>query len=213
MEIKAFDDGIFGATTYLVFDKTSKEAFLVDMTSKSDEIKKIILDNNLNLKYILITHGHFDHVYELDKMKSYFPNAKVYLNSEDKALLSHVSEQCAMACVKAIEVPKIDVFFDDSLEEKSNLSIGSKEIKIIHTKGHSKGGTCYLIENTLFSGDTLFKGSIGRCDLFGGDFGEIEDSIKNKLFTLPPETTVYAGHGAKTTIGYEKLYNPYFGEN
>ncbi len=87
------------------------------------------------------------------------------------------------------------------------------EIKIIETPGHSKGGVCYLIKDVLFSGDTLFLDSIGRCDLFGGSIKDIEKSIKEKLFVLDDNITVYPGHGEKTTIGYEKRYNHYFGSN
>ena len=115
-----------------------------------------------------------------------------------------------MAGIENIEIPCVDGLLD---ENTKNLRLGENEIKVIHTKGHSKGGVCYLIGNILFSGDTLFKGSIGRCDLFGGDFKEIEKSIKEKLFVLDEDTVVYPGHGDKTTISYEKKFNPYFGSN
>ena len=112
-----------------------------------------------------------------------------------------------MAEIENVKLPCVDGLLGD---ESHNLKLGEKEIKIIHTKGHSKGGVCYLIDDVLFSGDTLFQGSIGRCDLWGGSFEEIIKSIREKLFILDDKTVVYPGHGDKTTIGFEKKYNPYF---
>ncbi len=210
MKILAYPNGIFGATTYLVYEEKSLEGAIIDCTSSIDEIEKEIKKRNIKLKYILITHGHFDHVYCIAKMKEKFPSAPVMIHKDDMDLLNQIPIQCSMAGIKEIKVPCIDGLLD---ENSKNLTLGNKEIKIIHTKGHSKGGVCYLIDNILFSGDTLFKGSIGRCDLFGGDYKEIENSIKNKLFTLDENITVYPGHGDKTSIKYEKKYNPYFGSN
>ena len=210
MKILAYPNGIFGATTYLVYEEKSLEGAIIDCTSSIDEIEKEIKKRNIKLKYILITHGHFDHVYCIAKIKEKFPSAPVMIHKDDMDLLNQIPIQCSMAGIKEIKVPCIDGLLD---ENSKNLTLGNKEIKIIHTKGHSKGGVCYLIDNILFSGDTLFKGSIGRCDLFGGDYKEIENSIKNKLFTLDENITVYPGHGDKTSIKYEKKYNPYFGSN
>ena len=149
-------------------------------------------------------------MYCVKNMKEKFSNSLVFMHKDDLPLLKQVETQCTMAGVEGIEIPCIDGLLD---EKTQNLKLGENEIKIIHTKGHSKGGVCYLIDDVLFSGDTLFCGSIGRCDLFGGSFKEIEYSIKNKLFNLNDNTIVYPGHGEKTTIGYEKKYNPYFGSN
>ena len=210
MEVKIFPNGIFGATTYVVFDKETKEALLIDCTCCIDEITYFIKKEKLNLKYILITHGHFDHVYCISEMKKHFPIVPVMMNKEDVDLLNQVPAQCTMAEVDEIKVPCIDALLD---EKTKNLKIANTEIKIIRTKGHSKGGVCYLIGDLLFSGDTLFKESIGRCDLYGGDFSEIEQSIKQKLFTLDENITVFPGHGYPTTIAHEKKFNPYFGSN
>ena len=210
MKVLAYPNGIFGATTYLVYDEKSLEGVIIDCTSSIDEIEKEIKKKNIKLKYILITHGHFDHVYCIAKIKEKFPSIPVMLHKDDMELLNQIPIQCSMAGIKEIKVPCIDGLIDENTQ---NLTIGKYEIKIIHTKGHSKGGVCYLIDNLLFSGDTLFRGSIGRCDLFGGNYNEIEDSIKNKLFILNEDIMVYPGHGDKTSIEYEKKYNPYFGSN
>ena len=208
MELKSFPNGIFGATTYLIWDKDTLDGAIIDCTSCVDEIEKIIKNEKINLKYILITHGHFDHVYCLNKMKERFKDALILMHKDDVALLNHVGEQCSMAEVEEIKIPCIDGFLD---ENTKNLKLGNNEFKIITTPGHTEGGICYLINNILFSGDTLFKDSIGRCDLYGGDFNKIEKSIKDKLFALDDNVKVYPGHGDRTTIGYEKKYNSYFG--
>ncbi len=210
IQIKLFPNGIFGATTYLVYDNKSKDAALIDCTCAIDEILKFVKNQKLNLKYVLITHGHFDHVYCISEIKEKFPNVQVFLHKDDMPLLKQLPDQCSMIGVEEIKVPCIDALISS---ETQNLKLGDSEIKIIHTKGHSKGGVCYLINDVLFSGDTLFKESIGRCDLFGGDIKEIEASIKEKLFTLDENITVYPGHGDKTTIAHEKKFNPYFGSN
>lgn len=206
MKVIPFAQGIYGATTYLVYDEIFKDGFIVDCTSSVDEIKKIIEKENINLKYILITHGHFDHVYCLNEMKKNFPNAHIFIHKDDFPLLNTIEVQCEMAGIDNITIPCIDATLD---ENSKNFIIGNHEIKIIHTKGHSKGGVCYLIDNILFSGDTLFFESIGRYDLFGGDFDEIKKSIKEKLFTLNDDIIVYPGHGNSTTIIHEKKHNPY----
>lgn len=207
MEIKVFPNGIYGATTYLVYDKISKEGVVIDCTGQIKEIKKIVDKEHISLKYGLVTHGHFDHVYCVKEFKEAFPSTPVLMHKDDVDLLDSITTQCNMAGVVGISVPCMDGLLDDN---SHNLKLGDKEIKIIHTKGHSKGSVCYLIGDSLFSGDTLFKESIGRCDLYGGSIEEIKDSIVNKLYTLEEETKVYPGHGEPTTIGYEKKYNPYF---
>ena len=209
MQIKTFQNGIYGAITYLIYDETSKEGAIVDCTCSIDEIADIVKKENINLKYILITHGHFDHVYCLPEAKKAFPLAQILIHKEDMILLDKIDLQCQMAEIEEIKLPCVDGLLG---ENSHNLTLGKNEIKVIHTKGHSKGGVCYLINDILFSGDTLFQGSIGRCDLWGGSMTEIEESIKEKLFTLDKNIVVYPGHGDKTTIEYEKKYNPYFGE-
>ena len=210
MEIKIFPNGIFGAITYLVYDKKTKEGAIVDCTCAIEEIEQIVKKENIHLKYALITHGHFDHVYCVSKLKKTFPQIQILIHKEDMYLLDKMETQCTMAGIEDIKIPCIDGLVD---ENTTNLCLGDKKIKVIHTSGHSKGGVCYLIDNVLFSGDTLFQGSIGRCDLWGGSMSEIEKSIKEKLFTLDENIIVYPGHGDSTTIKYEKEYNPYFGLN
>ena len=209
MEIIPYAEGIYGATTYLIYDKISHEAMLIDATSCVDKIQETVKKNKLNLKYILLTHGHFDHVYCLSKFKKIFPYALIFINEKDISLLDNIEVQCNMAGVENVNLPCIDGLIH---EESKNIKLGDNEIKLIHTPGHSEGSMCYLINNVLFSGDTLFRASIGRCDLSGGSYEKIEKSIKEKLFKLSDNIKVYPGHGEGTLIEYEKKYNPYFGE-
>ena len=210
MEIKSYPNGIFGATTYLIYDKKTKEGALIDCTCEIDNILKFAKCNNINLKYTLITHGHLDHIYCLEELKSKKPEIQILMHKDDMPLLNQIPQQCAMTGVEEIKIPCVDGLITDSTHD---LKLGDKKIQVIHTKGHSKGGVCYLIDNILFSGDTLFKASIGRYDLFGGDPKEIEYSIREKLFKLNDDIKVYPGHGEPTSIGFEKKFNPYFGSN
>ena len=207
MDIQIFPNGIYGATTYLVFDEKSKEAVLVDATNAVGEIEEVVNEKKLDIKYILITHGHFDHVYALPEFKRKFPNAMILIHKDDVELIDNIAMHCEMAGLENITLPCVDGLVS---EESRNLKIGETEIKIIHTKGHSKGGVSYLIKDMLFTGDTLFRASIGRSDLWGGDIKELEYSIRKKLYKLDDSIKVYPGHGDMTTIGYERKYNVYF---
>ncbi len=207
MIIKAFEEGIYGAITYIVYDETSLDCAIIDCTCCTKEVQEFITEKKLNLKYILITHGHFDHVYCLDKFKETFKNVPVLINKNDLPLLNQVPLQCQMAGVEEIKVPSIDKFIDENTDD---LYLGKNQLQIITTPGHSKGGNCYLIEDIMFCGDTLFQGSIGRYDLFGGSYSELEDSIVNKLYKLNEKIKVYPGHGPSTTINEEKKFNQYF---
>ena len=102
-----------------------------------------------------------------------------------------------------ITIPKVDIFVEDN----DTVKLGSLEIKVLHTPGHTQGGVCYLVDGNLFSGDTIFKEAVGRCDLEGGNFNQIVKSIEDKIFTLPPETVIYPGHGRITSVEWEKVHN------
>ena len=204
MEIKLFNTGIYDVNTYLVFDEKSKEAVIIDLGGKSPELVDEIKKNNLKIKYILNTHGHFDHISgELDFQNNY--NVPVYAHKEDLELINNLEIILKMMGAPIQKPPKITNFLD----ENSDLSIGDTKITVIETPGHTKGGVSLLIGENLFSGDTLFLESVGRTDFPGGSFDKIKSSIKDKLFKLPDTTKVYPGHGPSTQIGHEKLYNSF----
>ena len=203
MEIKTFVEGPIDANNYLLIDEVSKEAALIDCSSARPEFINAIKNSGVNLKYILLTHGHFDHLLGIEKFKEEF-GAQTYVNEDDLTQVRLVPDMMQMfAGMMPVPAPQIVDFVKDGDEFK----IGEIIIKAISTPGHTKGGMCYLVGDKLFSGDTLFQGSVGRCDLLDGNLKDIVNSIKNKLFTLPEDTVVYPGHGAKTTIAYEKKYN------
>ena len=198
MEIKTFEAGPLGANNYLLIDEN--EAVIIDCSEVKSEILKEL--EGKVLKYILLTHGHFDHVLGVNEMREK-TNAKVLIHQND---ISRMNESAAIMQsfgVSGVDIPKADDYINDG----DTLSFGNTKIKIIHTPGHTEGCVCYLIDEKLFSGDTLFKDSVGRCDLPGGNFSKMSDSIKNILFKLDDNTEVYPGHGPKTSIGYEKQYN------
>jgi len=198
MIVQTFEAGPLGANNYLLTD--GNEAVLIDCS----EVKQEILDElkDKTLKYILLTHGHFDHVLGVNGMKE-CTGAKVLVHKDDISRMEESANIMQTFGVIGVETPKADDYINDN----DLLKFGDTEIKIIHTPGHTEGCVCYLIDGKLFSGDTLFRDSVGRCDLPGGNFSKLSDSIKNILFKLDDNIVVYPGHGPETTIGYEKKYN------
>lgn len=203
MKITTFVKGPIDANNYLLVDEETNEAVLIDCSSAEESYINEIKQSGVNLKYILLTHGHFDHVLGVDKFKKVF-GTDVYVSKEDLSQVKLVPDMMQMfAGMVPVNISDINNFVADGDE----FFIGKTKIKAIATPGHTQGGICYFTGNSLFSGDTLFQGSVGRCDLLDGDFKQITESIKNKLFGLPDDVVVYPGHGPKTSIGYEKKYN------
>lgn len=200
MIIKKFVTGLLENNMYLIAD--GKDAVLIDAPYDSSELRDYIKENGLNIKYILLTHGHFDHIAGLTSLKQNY-GAKAFLHKDDLIISDNINEFTRMLNLPEINPPEYDFFVKDN----DTITLGNLNIKVIHTPGHTQGGVCYLIEDNLFSGDTLFKQSVGRTDLFGGDFKKLSNSIKNIIFKLDDNTKVYPGHGDMTTIRYEKKYN------
>jgi len=209
IKVKKFVPTEFAANNYLLYDEDGKEAVLIDCAGSNGEIFKFIEDNGLNLKYILITHAHFDHCMGLFEFREKYPEVKVYMSKDDKELYQNLVSQCDMFGVRRVEPVHIDEFIDEGKE----FDLAGSKIKVIKTPGHSKGSLCYLFGDNVFSGDTLFYEEIGRCDLPTGSFSDIKKSIKEKLFKLEDNIKVFTGHGDNTSIGHEKKFNAYFGEN
>lgn len=203
MEIKVFVEGPVDANNYLIIDEKSKEAVLIDCSSGRQEFINSIKNSGVNLKYILLTHGHFDHILGVDKFKEVF-GTDAYIAKEDIEQVELTPKfMPILAGIESVEIKSIHNYLKDG----DIIKVGGIEIKAIATPGHTPGGMSYLIGDKLFSGDTLFHRSIGRCDFPGGSLDTIIKSIKEKLFTLPDNTEVFPGHGEKTTIAYEKKYN------
>lgn len=200
MIIKQFIAGQLENNMYLVADEVSKKAVLIDASSKIPEL--IEFAKEFDVEYILLTHGHFDHIMGLTSLKQAL-GAQAVISKDDLVISDNINEFTRLFGLPDIVPPVYEKFVKDG----DIINVGGLKIKVIATPGHTEGGVCYLIEDNLFSGDTLFKQSVGRTDLFGGDFNKLSDSIKNKLFKLDDSIKVFPGHGDMTTIGFEKKYN------
>ena len=185
---------------YVVFDEETKEGILIDAGAGADKIINYIENMNVKLKYIILTHCHVDHVADLRKIRKDFPRVPIVINEED-------AEGLAKAEVNMCELLGVENNFLDAdilVKDGDVLTFGNVTAQLIHTPGHTAGSMSILIEDALFSGDTLFKGTRGRTDLPTGSEREILWSIKDKLLKLPEETIVYPGHGSTTIIRDEK---------
>ena len=187
---------------FILFDE-NKDAFVVDPGGSSENIIETIEKNSLNIKYILLTHGHFDHVGAVAALVKKY-KAPVYLSKEDRAFLESPKEVRTSAFGMQIEAAEVDVF----VKEGDEIPFSEGAIKVIETPGHTLGSVCYLFENYLFAGDTLFNGSIGRTDFPESDHSLMVESLK-KLKKLDDEIYVLSGHGPESQISYEKMANPY----
>lgn len=202
MILKTFSVGEMGNNNYLLID--NNEAVLIDCSDIIPELDAVLKEHNADLKYILLTHAHFDHISGVTAtLKNH--NAKVAIHIDDKENLETTNEFMNMVGLPEIDVPKADIFLKDG----DTIKFGSKELKVIHLPGHTSGGAGFLIDNSIFAGDTIFLGSVGRTDLPTGDFETLKNSIKSKLFTLDDNTIIYTGHGPQTSVGNEKKYNSF----
>ena len=206
MITKTFPMGLIGTNAYLLIDEKSKEAAVIDLGGDFEVIKDEIEKYQAKLKFILNTHGHFDHIMG-EKEAQEITGLPVYIHEEDKYLVENLPKQLEKFGFVANAQPPEDI---KTFNQNDIFKLGDSEISVIHTPGHTPGSVCFLTGKNLFSGDTLFYTSVGRTDFEGGSFARLSDSIK-KLFTLDDDITVYPGHDTKTTIGYEKKYNCYFG--
>lgn len=202
MIIKQYVAGPIEANNWLVADEKSKEAVLIDCSEKVQKIIDDVKELGLKVKYILLTHGHFDHVMGVNSMKEEL-GAEVLISPKDNKQLEMTQTILSTFGIRIDKNPNYDRFID----ENTNLNIGDIPIKVIETPGHTEGGLSFLIDGKLFSGDTLFKNYVGRTDLPGGNFAKLENSIRNVLYKLDDMTEVFPGHNEMTTIGYEKKYN------
>lgn len=204
MEVIRIPAGIYAANCYLVYDENTKEGIAIDPGGDVDDIVRKIEELGLDIKYIVLTHGHADHIAGVMGLKEY-TNAQVAVHKDDAPMLKdgekNFSSKMAMG--------KVEFEADILLEEKDIIEFGNLSCEVIHTPGHTPGCISLKIEDSLFTGDTLFAGSIGRTDFEGSSFDSIMDSIKRKLVVYPDDTKVYPGHGPSSTIKMEKRNNPF----
>ena len=195
-----------GTNCYVVYNENIKECFVVDPAAPSAPLVEFIQTEGLQLQGILLTHGHFDHIMGLsDVMEDV--KVPVYVEEADLPMMTDGESNLSSTYVRG------GYRFEEAVpvSDGQQLEIAGFQFRVIHTPGHTAGGTCYYIESdkTLMSGDTLFAGSVGRTDYPTASSAAMMESLHDKLCKLPDDTDVYPGHGEFTTIGYEKQNNPF----
>ena len=198
--------GLLQCNCSIFGDEQTREAIVIDPGGEIEKITGVLDQHHLRVKAIVITHAHIDHVAAAQRLRA-LTNAPVYLNERDKELLNALDMQARWLGVETPERTAVDSAADDG----AILRLGTADFNVLHTPGHTQGSLCIWIpqENKLIAGDTLFRDSIGRTDLPGGNGRQILSSIKTRLFDLPDTATVFPGHGPSTTIGREKERNPF----
>lgn len=189
---------------YIVYDEESKEAIVFDPGAEAEKIIEVVEANDLHPIRIVNTHGHFDHVGAITDLKKNW-DVPFYMNRADEGLLDRATRKRYQAKVYD------DIILDGELTDGEWLQLGKGAFFVIHTPGHTKGGSVFYFKEAGFAitGDTLFKGTVGRTDLEGGSYTEILHSVQHKLSVLSDDCVIYPGHGPKSTMGFERLHNPY----
>jgi hydroxyacylglutathione hydrolase len=200
----------FHKNGYILACEESREGVLIDPGDEVEQLLRVVEEEKLAIRWILLTHAHVDHVSGTAKAKA-ATLAPICLHRNDLPLYEAAATQAALFGLRIETLPPVDRFYDLS----APVEFGTLAARVLHTPGHTPGGVCLLVGpagtpgTKVFVGDTLFAGSIGRTDLPGGDYDTLIDSIRNTLLVLPDEVEVYAGHGPATTIGRERRTNPF----
>ena len=208
MTVITFDSNEMGQNVYLYFDEDTNEGVLIDAGCNEADIKALtafLNERNVAVKAILLTHGHYDHIIGVYNVKR-ITDAELYCHTDEKEALQNAEINFSARFGLDIEITP-----DKVLKDGDVFRFGNTTLKVLHTPGHTPGCVCYYDEanGNLFSGDTLFRETIGRTDFPAGSHNDLIQNLRGKLLVLPDETKVYPGHGASTTIGQEKKYNPF----
>jgi len=182
----------------------TSEAVIIDPGGDAEKIIETVENHDLNPVLIVSTHGHIDHVAAVSELKDYF-KVNFAIHEEDRHILKASIEEAPLWGFHNVKEPPVEIL----LSQSDLIEFGNIRASILHTPGHTPGGISILLDGKVFVGDTIFASSIGRTDFPGGDFETLMNSIRDKLFTLPDDTTVYPGHGPETKIGIEKKSNPF----
>ncbi|MEG2045015.1 MAG: MBL fold metallo-hydrolase [Clostridia bacterium] len=205
MKIKTLVSSRGENNSYIVSSE-QKNAVIIDPSFEYSKFSDYIDENDLTLKYILLTHGHYDHIFSVKKLKEKY-GALIVINKEDADFLVNPN----LSLVSSImEEDIISVKADMLLSDMDTISLDELCFTFMHTPGHTPGGSCILLGDTMFSGDTIFKGTVGRCDLVGGNFETLLNSIRTKIIPLKVNYKILPGHSAATDLETEKLMNEYF---
>lgn len=199
--VNRFIVGPLSVSCYVVADPATKEACVIDPGADASKIMNFIRKNGLDLKFVINTHGHGDHIAANKDL-----GVPVYIHAADKDCLTdpkkNLSAGIFMFDIISPEASRI-------LEDGDTIELGKLKFKVLHTPGHTKGSISLALDNMIFTGDTLFHCGVGRADLPGGDEDELLDSIRNKLLVFRDDTVIYPGHGGSSTIGEERRNNPF----
>ncbi len=207
MKIIRIPVGQLAANCYII-ETENKNAIAVDAGGDFEKLKKYLDDNGLCLKKILLTHGHFDHIGATAQLSKEY-NAEVFVHENDATMLTDRRESLADA---AGGMPHTDVEKYTTVKDGDIITQDELSFEVIHTPGHTRGGVCYKCGNSIFTGDTLFKMSMGRTDFPGGSASQLFNSLK-KLDSLDGDYDIYPGHNEPTTLDYERKYNAYLKGN
>ncbi len=206
IHVQPFILGPLGNNTYLLSISSGPEAVIIDPSFDIEQLIKHALDHKLVVTQIWLTHAHYDHFAGVKQLLDTFPDIKIGLHSDDQNLL----KKGGLANLMGVNNPCI---FTPSIafKDEGHLTLDEDEFTIYHTPGHSPGHVVFYNPSSrmIFSGDLIFNRGIGRTDLSGGSYDDILNSIRNKIFTLPPDTIIYSGHGPRTTVGSEMKSNPF----
>lgn len=198
--------GPIQTNTYIAYEEETKKGFMVDCGGYSPEVTQKIRETGIDLQYIILTHGHCDHIDGLDLYKKDFPEVKVVANYAEKEMLLNPEYNSSIEIYGRPMQVSADIWI---YRHRETLTVGNMELTFLLTPGHSKGGMAIYVDGHCFSGDTLFHFSIGRSDFYGGDYRQMLNSIKDVLFNLPDDTVLLPGHMDVSTIGTEKRGNPF----
>lgn len=201
MKIKTLAMGSIGTNCYVVSDDAGTTA-IIDCDGDPRPLFSYIAENNLNPTHILLTHGHYDHIGAVNLVKEKY-GCKVVAGKDEMQVLTNPSINCSAYCGIPLAITP-----DILVSDEEVVTVGDLHFQSLFTPGHTEGSLCYILEDHIFSGDTLFQGSCGRTDLATGDWGSILRSLK-RLRDLPGDYSVYPGHGPATTLGIERSSNPY----
>lgn len=201
MILKQLTVGRFASNCYIVGSEPGKEGMIIDPGASAKQILSDVEELGLNIKLIVLTHGHMDHIGAVKGVKE-ATGAEVAIHADDTGFLRRLS----LSTVYNLSFPSPP---DRLLGDGDSIDIGDLHFTVLHTPGHSPGGICLLGHGVLFSGDTLFNYGIGRTDFSGGSHNQLMNSISTRLMALPDDTVVYPGHGPDTTIGIERRGNPF----